>query len=1171
MLNDSRDHLSHLSPEQRAQVEDRIEAFEQAWQRGARPPIADYLPADRGIRFAALVELVHIDVERRAKAGESARVESYTEQFPELADLIESAETPPGAGGTSVNGVASTKSIQTVSEQPGAVIGPYKLMEQIGVGGFGLVFVAEQQRPVRRKVALKVIKPGMDTREVVARFEAERQALAMMDHPNIARVYDAGATDSGRPYFVMELVRGVPITDYCDQNHLTLRERLELFVSVCQAVQHAHQKGIIHRDIKPSNVLVTLQDGKPVAKVIDFGVAKALYQPLTDRTIYTRFAQMIGTPLYMSPEQAEAGGLDVDTRSDIYSLGVLLYELLTGMTPFDRRRLARAAYDEVIHIIRNEEPPKPSTRLSKSTQSLPAIAAQRKTDPARLSKMFRGDLDWITMKALEKDRTRRYETASGLAADIARYLNDEPVEASPPSTAYQLRKFARRYRTVLATAAAFVLLLVAAAVNMTWLTFRAQAEAENAQAEAAKARAARLVAEDERKVAEQEKRRADSERDRAAAASSRYEWGLYAWQIGAAQREWQANNVAGAWAQLNSCDPALRGWEYDYVYTSFTKNQRTLKGHSKEVCAVAFSADGNRIVSGSDDKTLKIWDVARVQETLTLKGHSSRVMSVAFSPDGKRIVSGGVDKTAKLWDATDGHELLTFKGHSDRVAGVAFSPDGNRIITASWDKTLRILDTDDGRELLTFRGHAGVVSCVAVSPDGKRIVSGSRDTTIKIWDTTTGKEVRTLRGHTEAVTSVAFGSGGKQIVSGSFDNTVKLWDASTGDEKLTLRGHPSLIWSVSFSPEGRHIASGSWDKTIKVWDAAVGREIFTLRGHVAPVQSVAFSPDGKWLASASDDHTIKLWQAIDGQEPLTRKGHTREVTCVAISSDGKRIVSGSWDNTLKVWDASTGQEILKLKGHTGGVLCVAFSPDGKWILSGSIDNMLKLWDAATGQELRTFKGHAAWVSGVAFSPSGNRIVSSSGDKTLKIWDPTDGREVQTLRGHAQAVTSLAFSTDGSMIVSGSADKTIKVWDLTTGREKRTLLGHTDAVSSVAISRDGKRILSGSQDKTLSLWDTASGREIRKLSGHTREVDSVALSPDGKRAVSGSGDYTIKVWNVDSAQETLTLRHSASVYSVLFSPDGKRIVSGSGDNTIKVWDASTSGQLPSDQLGVESPW
>jgi serine/threonine protein kinase len=418
--------------------------------------------------------------------------------------------------------MASTNIAEPIQEQAGATIGPYKLMEQIGEGGFGLVFVAEQQQPIRRKVALKIIKPGMDTRDVIARFEAERQALALMDHPNIARVLDAGTTQSGHPYFVMELVRGVPITEYCDKHQLTPRERLELFVPVCNAIQHAHLKGIIHRDIKPSNVLVTLHDGKPVVKVIDFGVAKALHQALTEHTVYTRFAQMIGTPLYMSPEQAEMSGLDIDTRTDVYSLGVVLYELLTGETPFDKRRFAKAAYDELLKIIREEEPPKPSLRLSQSSDSLPSIAALRKTEPARLSKMFSGELDWIVMKCLEKDRSRRYETANGLARDLEHYLHDEVVEAQPPTAAYRLRKFVRKHRASLTTAATIMLLLVAGAAVSTWQAVRAtRAEAEMEKASMERfhalgvAETAKQIAEDRLAEAEAERKRAETERDRA--------------------------------------------------------------------------------------------------------------------------------------------------------------------------------------------------------------------------------------------------------------------------------------------------------------------------------------------------------------------------------------------------------------------------------------------------------------------------------------------------------------------------------------------------------------------------------------------------------------------------------------------------------------------------------
>jgi non-specific serine/threonine protein kinase/serine/threonine-protein kinase len=397
------------------------------------------------------------------------------------------------------------------TERPGTIVGPYKLLQLIGEGGFGAVYLAEQTEPVRRMVALKVLKPGMDTRQVVARFEAERQALALMDHPNIAKVLDADVTAEGRPYFVMELVKGRPITAYCDEHCLTPRQRLELFIPVCQAVQHAHQKGLIHRDLKPSNVLVGLYDGRPVPKVIDFGVAKALGQKLVDKTLFTEFGTVVGTLEYMSPEQAQLDNLDVDTRSDIYSLGVLLYELLTGTTPLDRRRLAEAGFMEVLRVIREEEPPKPSTRLSTS-EALPSISAHRQTEPGKLTKLVRGDLDWIVMKALDKDRGRRYETANGLARDLERYLAEEVVEARSPSAGYRLRKFVKRNRRTVWAASIIFLMLVAGIVGTTVGLVEARKQRDAADT-AEKLASNRLV------QVESEKQRADEERDVAQAVN----------------------------------------------------------------------------------------------------------------------------------------------------------------------------------------------------------------------------------------------------------------------------------------------------------------------------------------------------------------------------------------------------------------------------------------------------------------------------------------------------------------------------------------------------------------------------------------------------------------------------------------------------------------------------
>jgi WD40 repeat protein/serine/threonine protein kinase len=1013
------------------------------------------------------------------------------------------------------------------TEGPGTAIGPYKLLERIGGGGMGVVYMAEQVSPVRRRVALKIIKPGMDSGQVIARFEAERQALAMMDHENIAKVLDAGTTQAGRPFFVMELVAGIPITGYCDKARLATRQRLELFVHVCHAVQHAHQKGIIHRDLKPTNVLIALHDERPVPKVIDFGIAKATGQALTERTLHTNAALMLGTPPYMSPEQAQAGGLDVDTRSDVYSLGVLLYELLTGSTPFDKRRLGEAAHDEMRRIICEEEPPTPSTRLGTLGAELAVIADHRGTDPKRLGRAVCGELDWIVMKSLEKDRARRYESPDALAGDVTRYLRDEPVRAGPPSTWYRFRKFAKRRKGAFAVTSALALGAMVAVVALaisSGLVWRAN----------------------------------DGLRTES-----------YFQRIIVADRElWFSDNLGSALRVLEACPNDLRSWEWNYLMRLCRVEPLVIQDGGA-VASVAFSPDGERMASAGADGAVKIRDSRTGQVVQAFKAHPGWAHSIAFHPGGKYVASAGADRRFKVWDLSDGREV--FSGPCDTVHtvgtaySVAFSSDGTRL-AAGGGGALNVWDWRK-RELVHSFPYSGPrAPTVAFSRDGRQLASGTWGGSIKIWDVENGRELHSIA-EDYPVTALAFSPDGRELAQAGHGRRVNVWSTATGKPVRSMI-HTGFVACVAYSPgDGRRVASAGEDKTVRLWDGADGREVLGLRGHIDLCLCVAFSPDGRRLASAGADGTIRIWDATplrgdERQEKFTFSQHGDEVWRVAVSRDGHQVASGGFRTPVKLWDASTGRVDGEFAGHPFVSFDIAWQPDGPWIASAGYDGVqfsVKVWNPRTRRDV--FKVPAPTeLFAVAYSPDGRHLVTGGMGRAIQVLEAETGRPVCVLGTHEREIRGITFSRDGRTLASASGDGKVKLWDaarLTEPQDSRlTLRGRVPGQCvNIAFSPDGSRLATGGEDKTVKVWDVQTGKELHTLRGHTAEVYALVFSPgDGQWIASAGEDSTVKIWDGHTGKLARSFRgHAALVSSLAFSPDGRHLYSGSRDHTVKEWD------------------
>jgi serine/threonine protein kinase/WD40 repeat protein/tetratricopeptide (TPR) repeat protein len=1057
-----------------------------------------------------------------------------------------------------------------VSECPGTIIGPYKLLQQIGEGGFGAVFMAEQTQPVRRKVALKVIKAGMDSRQVIARFEAERQALAMMDHQNIARVLDVGTTETGRPFFVMELVHGIPITKYCDDNHLTPRERLELFVPVCQAIQHAHQKGVIHRDVKPSNVMVTLYDGKPVPKVIDFGIAKATEQSLTERTMFTQFGQMVGTLEYMSPEQAEMSALGVDTRSDIYSLGVLLYELLTGSTPLSHKRLKEATYADVLRMIKEEEPPKPSTRLS-TTEELPSIALNRGLEPTKLRGLVRGELDWIVMKALEKDRDRRYETANSLCRDIQRYLNDEPVQACPPSATYRLRKLVRRNKGPVLAASLLVLALVGGIIGTTLGMIRATHalavahEADRDKTEklwtslVERARALRSSGsvgqrfEALKAIREAAKIKITSElRDEAVAALCRPDVEIV--------QEWEG------------IPDETFDWNYDATFTRYARLSK--KG---ELTVCRRTEQGEEVIAHLPPYGKVRWG------------------KLWMSPDGRFLVYGhsglreGTAGGVRVWklDGTEPTVLLDEPLGMHEKA-LAFHGDGRRLAIGHADQTISVYDLETGKRVRRMQ-IGKMANALAFHPrDGRLAAACYSD--IRLFNVDTGKALPRLCDSkiTSWQYSLAWHPDGRRLAATSDDRKIHIWDTETAAEAMApLEGHLGNGISMEFNHAGDRLLGMDWNGQSLLWDAATGRQLLSMHG----ANGYRFSQDDSVIGLARSGSKLRLWRLADGRELriLRRPGTEIEAGNLGpvLDADGRVLVAVSKQG-LSFFDMESGQELAsaRFKNDGGVVWPISYHRSYGWMTCGL--GGLLLWPATLSPSPPLKggdKGRAPDVlrvgpperlastenagAGASASKDGRIIAVPQGNQTLVFDTGRPGWRV--VIGPHHDVRSCAVSPDGRWVVTCSHwwdghSKSVRIWEAESGRHVLDL--PLEGLSNASFSPDGRWLSTVTGGRGSYLWEVGTWREARRFGlAYSKWI------PNSQWLALTEVLGVIRFVEPDTGREVFRLPgpEPRLYYATCFSPDGTRVIAHvTGLEAIYVWDLRLIRERLK-ELGLDWDW
>lgn len=1048
------------------------------------------------------------------RAGDGAAAQSDV-HCPTGSDCLTGADDSFGLGSRQPHGTADEL-------PPGVNLGGVTIVRLLAEGGMGRVYEARQEAP-RRTVAVKVIRAGAVSPAAAARLVREAETLALLHHPHIAQVHTCGTAPEahgGVPFFVMEMVDGAQtITHFSAGRSLSIRARVALFRRACEAVAHAHRHGVVHRDLKPANILV---DGSGEPKLIDFGIARGVEadarmdagrQPeVTGADGITQTGDVVGTLRYMSPEQVLEPHSSPDSRSDVYALGLVLHELVTGRLPYD---LAGMPLAEAVRLLAGAAAP------ATGPVERAASATERRDDARALAV--------IVATCLEPRPADRYTTAGEVADDVGRWLDGRAIVARPPTALESIRRLARRHRVATAAVTSLAAALVAAVVAVSLLSVRLDGQ----RREAERARAA------------------------AAAEAEAAERQLYASTVLLAAAARDRDGLADARRSLAEAESlaARRGGprpiELDCLAASLDDAIAVLPQADASVTAVAWSPDGRVVATGDRAGVVRVRDAEAPPETpsRTLVTREQAIWSLAFSPDGRWLAIVGRDGMVALHDARSGSLERTIGTAGTPVYAVAFTADSGRVVTGSRDRSARIWSVTTGRELRVLEGHEGTVYGAAFAPDGRSLATASHDATVRIWETRTGKLRHTLRGHGDRVFDVAFAPDGAAVASASEDGTVRLWDPETGTETGRLE-HPARVNALAFAADGTRVATAAADGVVRVWDVDRSVELEHLRGHGGAVWSIDWAPLSDRIASGGADGVLRLWDAAGRPSVATTAAR---VLAAAYAPDGAILATGGADAEIRLWDAATLRERGRLGPAQGRVHGVAWSPDGALVAAACDDGGLFVWEAATREQLVAVRAHTRRVYAVAFAPDGDRLATAGEDRTVSLRHARTGALAGPALAHPRRVFCAAFAADGAQIATACEDRLVRLWNADTGVESARLEGHSGPVNWVAFAPDGRRLASAASDGTVRVWNLADGSVAHVLSGPTGQVWKVGFTPDGTRIGAAGADGAVHLWDAAAGRAILALRgHRDQVWAIAFQPDGRALASGSWDGTVRMW-------------------